>query len=275
MTNAVKKDFIKIGPHRGTAAIVLTMHDTETGLIDTVEDTISQMHNELKTECNPDGLFYHPVTKNCYFLVIDGHEPMQFQDTLTTLMSELVKTENFPVNILVHTGAQEPLTKDFENFMYDFHLKKMYGGFLPDGTTISKQPNIQSPEDKKNFDPKEFEKALNDAISEAAKNSREVNTYGVSLFAFVIEPKFSNAKVEDSINMDVLEEYLRASDNSYYHFSTSGSALYFYMINELLNLGYKAEGVRWNVYITPEDDCGEDDLNSIFSEAFNKGYFIV
>lgn len=132
MTTCVRKDFIETGRHKGSAAIFISFKATEAGIDGTAEDIVNEVDNLLKHSGNPDGSFVHSKSKMMYMLVFDGDDPMRHQDTMTDIMSELVKKELITPRIIVRCGAQYKIEEDMAKFIYDFHVRECYGGFVPD-----------------------------------------------------------------------------------------------------------------------------------------------
>jgi hypothetical protein len=132
MTTCVRKDFINKGRHQGVSAIHVSFIATEAGIDGTVDEIIDDITCLLKTSGNTEALFVNANTQNTVWLVFEGDDPMRHQGVLTDIVSELFKRELFTPRIIIRCGAEYPIAEDLAKFIYDFHVRETYGGFIPE-----------------------------------------------------------------------------------------------------------------------------------------------
>ena len=88
------------------------------------KEICDRIENSFKSESNPDGKFFHPISKQHIHLAFTGGEPMMNQTGIVDIMEEFENRNNVPQYITIETNGTQELRGAFINYF------STYGGEL-------------------------------------------------------------------------------------------------------------------------------------------------
>lgn len=81
-----------------------------------------RLQDAMRTESNPNGQFYHPVSKQRMHLCFTGGEPMMKHAQLNSIeiVRLFIEDGNYPASVTYETNGTQPLTPEFKEAWWKF-----------------------------------------------------------------------------------------------------------------------------------------------------------
>jgi organic radical activating enzyme len=97
-----------------------------------VSEIVDTLIDTLKSPYNPQGMFKHPGSGQETHMAFTGGEPMMSQKGMRLIMERFKEIENQPLMVTVETNGTRPIEDHMQDFLREFMLSSMYGGYIDD-----------------------------------------------------------------------------------------------------------------------------------------------
>ncbi len=98
----------------------------------TAHQIVDLVAEGMKHESNPDGLFYHPATKQETHMAFTGGEPMLNQQAIADIMWAFFEAHNSPRFVTVETNGTKPIKDELVEMINRHALAEEWGGLVED-----------------------------------------------------------------------------------------------------------------------------------------------
>lgn len=114
--------------------------------VNTEQEIADKLTDLLKHPSNPDGLFWHPRTKQPVMLSITGGEPMLQQKAIIAVLEEFESRMNTPPIVNIETNTTQPLRDELRNYIFATqHSIRWHFSMSPKLFTVSGEQGVLDP----------------------------------------------------------------------------------------------------------------------------------